>query len=290
MPFEPMEPNPEEQLNNEGIEQEKQAENIENEYDPEKDFENKLGGGFLDNATRIAEENNISEEKVKEMVENHILDNFIKINHKDILYMLDHFNIGEDFLNDERFIELAKDRVVLKLSQGEINNAYEVLEELNVNKEFLESEQAKKAAETGIQSILSLDNIDKAVEVQKTFNIDDAFMSGAVKAEIKMRLVKDLINGATSLQKKFNIPEDFMKEAIKEEVLARLSFGDSLSSIANLISKIEIDASFLNDSKVKEALKNRIDESIENNVQEKIPDVFQKIIIGQKSEPIEENS
>lgn len=290
MLFESMDPNPEEQLNNEGGEQQKGTENLENEYNPEEDFEQKLKGGFLDGATKIAKDNNISEEKVKEMVENHVLNNFTKINHKDILYMLNHFEIGEDFLNDERFVELAKDRVALKLSQGEINNAYEALGDLNINKEFLESEQAKKAAETGIQSILSLDNVDNAIEVQETFNLDDDFMSGAVKAEIKMRFVKDLVNGAISLQKKFNIPEDFMKETVKEEILARLSFGDSLSSIANLIGKLEMDVSFLSDQKVKEALKDRIKDLVNNPNQEKIPAIFQELIIGKEPESIKENS
>lgn len=290
MLFESMSFKPGEQLNNEGTEQKKQAENLENEYGFEEDFEEKLRNGFLDNATKIAEKNNISEDKVREIVESYVLDNFTKINHKDILYMLDHFKIGEDFLNDERFIELAKDRVALKLSQGEIDNAYEALGDLNINKEFLESEQAKKAVEIGIQSILSLDNIDKAIETQKTFNIDDSFMDSAVKAEIKMRFVKDLVNGATSLQKKFNIPDDFMKETVKDEILARLSFGDSLSNIANFISKLEMDVSFLSDQKVKEAFKTRINDLVNNPYQEKIPVELQRFIMGEKTSSTEVNS
>lgn len=261
---------PEEQLNKEGAEQEN--------YDPKEEIITKLDKGFLDSAEDIAEKNNIDKETLKMLVRENILYKFGEINHKDILHILEHFEIGEDFFKNKDFIELGKKRVELKLSQGDIDSTYEVLDDLKIDRNFLESEEAKKAAETGIQSVLSKDNIKKAEEIQKIFNIDDSFMASAVKNEIKIRLKNDLVGGAVSLQEKFNIPQEFIDDTIKEEVLTRLLSGKSLNNVANLVSKLDMNVAFLNDPKIKEAVKTRIDEMMEMEAsgREKIPEIFNK--------------
>jgi hypothetical protein len=206
------------------------------------------------------------------------LDKFGERNHKDTLNILEHFNLKEKFLNNKEFIKLGKERVELKLSQGNIDKANEVLEDLGIDKEFLKSEEAKKAAETGIKNILASDKTDEAIEAQKMFNIDDSFMKSAVKDEIKVRLRDDLVTGAVSLQKKFGITPEFINDTVKEEVLTRLSSGKSLNNIANLVSKLDGDVTFLNDPKIKEAVKARIDEMMEMEAsgREKIPEIFNK--------------
>lgn len=261
---------PEEQFNKNGAEQEN--------YDPKEEIIAKLDKGFLDSAEDIAEKNNIDKGTLEMLVRENILDKFAETNHKDILHTLERFKIGEDFLNNKDFIRLGKERVELKLSQGNIDGANEVLDDLKIDKNFLDSEEAKKAAETGIQSILSMDDIKKAEEVQKMFNIDDSFMNSAVKNEIKIRLKNDLVGGAVSLQEKFSIPQEFINETVKEEVLTRLSSGKSLNNVANLISKLDMDVTFLNDPKIKEAVKTRIDEmmEIESSGRERIPEIFNK--------------
>ncbi|MFZ3057464.1 MAG: hypothetical protein WA092_00195 [Minisyncoccales bacterium] len=262
---------PEEQFNKEGAEQEN--------YDPKEAIKDKLSGGYLESVEKIAEENNINEGVVKELVREGVLDDFGKRHHKDTLDILERFKIGKDFLKNKDFVRLGKERVELKLSQGNIDAANEVLEDLNIDKEFLKGEEAKKAAETGIKNILAGDKTDKAIEVQKMFNIDDSFMNGAVEDEIKVRLKDNLVVGAVSLQKKFNIPQEFINDAVKEEVLARFSAGSSLGSIASFIEKLNMDIAFLGDPKIKEATKIRIKEMTESEIrgQEKIPEIFKEV-------------
>ncbi|MFZ2390477.1 MAG: hypothetical protein WAW15_01495 [Minisyncoccales bacterium] len=247
--------------------------------DPKEVIKAKLSGGYLESVEKIAEENNINEGIVKELVREDILDNFAKRHHKDTLNTLEHFKIGKDFLNNKELVKLGKERVELKLSQGNIEGANEVLEDLNIDKEFLKGEEAKKAAETGIKNILASDKTDKAIEVQKMFNIDDSFMNSAVKDEIKVRLKDNLVVGAVSLQEKFNIPQEFINDAVKEEVLARFSAGSSLGSIASFIEKLNMDIAFLGDPRIKEATKIRIKEMTESEIrgQEKIPEIFKEV-------------
>jgi hypothetical protein len=247
--------------------------------DPKEVIKAKLSGGYLESVEKIAEENNINEGVVKELVREDILDNFAKRHHKDTLNTLEHFKVGADFLNNKEFVELGKERVELKLSQGNIEAANEVLEDLNIDKKFLESEEAKKAAETGIKNILAADKTDKAIEVQKMFNIDDSFMDNAVKDEIKVRLKDNLVVGAISLQDKFNIPPEFINDAVKEEVLSRFAAGSSLGSIASFVEKLSMDVAFLSDPKIKEAVKARVREMAESEIrgQEKIPEIFKEI-------------
>jgi hypothetical protein len=256
---------------------------------PEVAIEEMLKKGFLESASETAKDGGVSEEKMKEIVMKYVLDNFKDKNHKDILHILQYFNVGEDFLNDETFVELAKDRVVMKLAQGDISVAYEVLKDLNIDEEFLGTAEAVKGAENGIQAVLANDEIGKALEIQKTFNIDNDFMEGAAKAEIKMRLIKELVNSAFSLQEKFNIPQSFMEEAVKDEVLSRLSSGNSLTNIANFIDRLKMDVSFLSDKKVKEALKARINLP-ENNGQELVPSTLKDLIVEEESKITEEGA
>jgi hypothetical protein len=261
---------PEEQFNKEGAEQES--------YDPKKEIITKLDKGFLDSAEDVAKEKNIDKGTLELLVKENVLDNFAKRNHKDTLNALEHFNLVKDFLNNKEFVKLGKERVELKLSQGNIEGANEVLDDLHIDKEFLKGEEAKKAAESGIKNILAGDKTDKAIEVQKMFNIDDSVMEGAVKNEIKVRLKDNLVVGAVSLQEKFGIPSEFINDAVKEEVLTRLSSGNSLNSIASLVEKLNMDVTFLNDPKIKEAVKARIDEmmEMESSGREKIPEIFNK--------------
>lgn len=247
--------------------------------DPKEAIKAKLSGGYLESVEKIAEENNIDEETVRQLVEKDVIDNFERRHHMDTLNTLKHFEIGEDFLNNKEFVELGKKRVELKLSQGNIEGADEVLEDLKIDKKFLESEEAKKAAETGIKNILAADKTDKAIEVQKMFNIDDSFMKSAAKDEIKVRLKDNLVTGAVSLQNKFDIPQEFINDAVKEEVLSRFAAGVSLGSIASFIEKLNMDVSFLSDPKIKEATKARIKEMTESEIrgQEKIPEIFKEV-------------
>lgn len=255
---------PEEELNKEETGQEK--------YDPKKEIEDYLQKGFLGMAKGVAEKNNISEESFKELVREDIFANFTERNHKDTLNTMKSFFSDEEikgFLNDEKFINLGKDRVGLKLSRGDIDGANEVLNDLNIDEKFLETEEAKKAAETGIRNILALDEIDKAREVQKMFNIDKSFMDSAVKDEIKIRLKNDLGNGAVSLQKTFDISPEFIKEAVKEEILSRLSTGKSFVNIKKLIDDLNIDiSSLLKDEEVEKLVGSQIDSIVKDKEKE----------------------
>lgn len=285
--------NPNEQLDSkeEPVEREMGSFGIDKEI--EENIIEKMNNGFDERVIAIAKENNVSDETLKEIAKQDILDNFETRNHKDTILKAKYYGIDQDLLKNENFIELGKDRVVLKLSQGDINSAYGVLKDLNIDEKFLDTKEAVRAAEAGIQAVLAVDNIDKAMDIKDTFNIDDAFMEGAVKTEIKIRLLKEkeLTDKAIDLQERFNISQDFMKEAIKEEVLSRLSFGSSLNSIANFVNKLTVDVSFLNDEKIKEAIRARIDGLIEEKGQEKIPDIFKELnITKDESNKIEENS
>jgi len=236
----------------------------------------KMDNGFDERAIATAKENGISEETLKEIAKQDIFNNFEKRNHKDTLFKAKTYQL--DLLNNEQFIELGKERVVLKLSQGDIAGSYEALKDLNIDESFLDTKEAKKGVEDGIQAVLSVDDTDKAIKIQKAFNIDNEFMTDAVKSEIKMRFTDSLVSGAISLQKKFNIPQNFIEETIKEEILSRLSFGNSFVNIASFIEKLEMDISFLNDKKVKDSIKTRINSLGENKGQEVIPDILKKFI------------
>jgi hypothetical protein len=282
MSFETMGYSPEEQVNREGASAEKEIGGFGIDKEVEEEIMKAMEGGYDDSAARIARKNNVSEEVARELAKQDILNNFGKRNHRDALDKISFYKIENDFMNSEAFVELAKERVKLKLSQGDVRSAQNVLSDLNIDGKFLESEGAVKAAESGIQSVLSVDDVNKAIEIQKAFNIDDGFMEAAAKAEIKMRLLKELINGAISLQEKFNISQDFMDEAIKEEIIARLSFGSSLNNIANFVSKAEINVSSLDDERIKKALKARIDSLEEAKSQEPIPTIFKELVIARE--------
>jgi len=262
---------PEEQFNKDGVEQEN--------YDPKKEIITKLDKGFLDSAEDIAKKNNIDRGVLELLVKENVLYGFGARHHNDTLDILKRFGIGEDFLKNKDFVRLGKERVELKLSQGDTDAANKVLEGLNIDKEFLKSEEAKKAAESGIKNILAGDKTDKAIEVQKMFNIDDSFMKNAVKDEIRVRLKDNLVVGAISLQEKFNIPQELINDAVKEEVLSRFAAGSSLGNIASFIEKLNMDVSFLSDPKIKEATKIRIKEMTESEIrgQEKIPEIFKEV-------------
>ena len=283
--------NPEEQLNNNEVPAEKEMGSFGIDKKIEEEIMEAMKGGYDDSAARIAKKNNVSEEVERELAKRDILNNFGKRNHRDALDKINFYKIEKDFVTSEAFIKLAKERVELKLSQGDVRSAHSVLSDLNIDEKFLESKEAINAAESGIQSVLSVDDVNKAIEIQKAFHIDDSFMEAAAKAEIKMRLLKELINGAISLQEKFNISQDFMDEAIKEEVIARLSFGSSLNNIANFVSKAEMNVSSLDDERIKKALKARIDSLEEEKSQEPIPTIFKELVITrEETEKVGENS
>jgi len=239
---------------------------------------NAMAGGYDDMAERIIKENNVSEEVKREIAEKDILSNFGKRNHKDTLRKISFYGINEAILNDNSFVELGKERVNLKLSQGDIRGAYEALSDLKIDEKYLDGEEAIKSVEAGIQNVLSVDDVSKALEIKKAFNISPEVMEGIVKAEIKVRLLNDLVNGAVSLQEKFNISSGAMNEIIKDEILSRLSFGSSLNNIANFVNRLEMDVSFLNDSKIKEALKARIGVLMEEKTREEVPVIFKSFI------------
>ena len=273
MSFEQMGFNPEEQFNDEKA---KEA-NFKIDQNIKEDIENNLNKGFLERAMAVAEKGQINKEVLQEIVKNIVLRDFKDRNHKDMLYVLDYYGIGDNFLKNESFVKLGKDRVNLKLTKGDVIGADEVLKDLNIDKQYLKTEEAKEAAKKGIKSKLSLDHIDEAINIKKTFDIDDAFMKEVAKEEIRMRFKENLIVGATSLQKKFDISDEFIREMTKEEVLSRLSSGNSLNGIAHFINEMKMDASFLADKKIKEAIRDRIRNMMGGHGQEKIPDIFKEI-------------
>jgi hypothetical protein len=281
MSFEQMGFNPEEQLNKEEKEGEKEEKkegaDLEIDEDIKRGIEDNLNKGFLDSANIVAKKGQVNKKAMEKIVEENVLDNFNNRNHKDVLHILKYYNIGDDFLKNKTFIELGKNRVEMKISQGDIDGAYEVLKDLDIDEKFLETEEALEAAKIGIRNILPTDDINKALKVQGFFNIDDAFMREAAEEEIKVRLNDNLAVGAISLQKKFDVSEEFMKEAITEEVLSRLSSGNGLEGIALFISKMEIDKGFLRDEKVKAAIEERTKKMMGGHGQEKIPDIFKGI-------------
>jgi RNA-binding protein YhbY len=243
----------------------------------EKSIIEKMDNGFDERAIAIAKENGVSEEILREIAKQDIFYNFEKRHHKDTIHLIDIYNIDKNLLNNEEFVKLGKERVVLKLSQGDIIAAREVLKDLNIDEKYLETEEAKESAKKGIKNILSLDKIDEVVNIKNIFNIDNAFMDEAIREEIEIRLKDNLIVGADVLQKRFDISKDFMKEAVEKEVLSRLSSGNSLEGIAHFITNMEMDASFLTNEKIKEAIGKRIKSMIGSHGQEKIPDIFKKV-------------
>jgi hypothetical protein len=269
--------NPEEQLNNEEEKKEKEANVFEIDENTRKDIDDNLKKGFLERAKVVAEKGQVEKGTLQEIVKENVLFNFKDTNHKDILHILEYYGIEKDFLKNEKFIRLGKDRVNLKLIQGDVGGVYDVLNDLDIDEKYLETEEAKESAQKGIKNMLSLDKINEAIDIKNIFDINDVFMEKAVKEEIEIRLKDNLSVGAISLQKRFNISKDFMKEAVEKEVLSRLSSGNSLEGIAHFITNMEMDASFLINDKIKEAIGERIKNTVGSHGQENIPDIFKKV-------------
>ena len=140
--------------------------------------------------------------------------------------IIEKFNLPKEVVQ-----QAAKEGLISRLTKGHINSAIEILEKFNLPKEVVQ-----QAAKEGLVKQLTFGYIDSAIKIIEKFNLPKEVISSsevqqATKEGLIGLLTNGYINSAIKIIEKFNLPKEVVQQAAKEGLISRLTKGHINSAI-----------------------------------------------------------
>ena len=136
------------------------------------------------------------------------------------LKIKDKFNLPEEMVQ-----QAAKERLIEHLSWGYIDSALEIKDKFNLPEEIMKSPRVQQAAKERLIKCLSHGDIDSALEIKDKFNLPEEMVQQVAKERLIKCLSHGDIDSALEIKDKFNLPEEMVQQAAKERLIEHLSQG-----------------------------------------------------------------
>jgi hypothetical protein len=186
---------------------------------------NWLKRGYIDDAFKIKEQFNVSEEIAQSAAKEEMI-NWLK---RGCIY--DAFKIKEQFNVSEEIAQTAaKEGMINSLKSGHIDDAFKIKEKFNISGEVIQSSEVQSIAKEEMINWLKSGYIDDAFKIKEKFNISgEVIQSSEVQSIVKEEMINRLkgghIDDAFKIKEQFNVSEEIAQSAAKEEMINWLKRG-----------------------------------------------------------------
>ncbi|HNZ86162.1 MAG TPA: hypothetical protein PKL50_00505 [bacterium] len=213
----------------------------------------------VNDAKKIKEEFYVSEEATQEAVKQRMIDSLDEGDIDTAIKIKQEFNVSKETINLPEVQDAAKQGMMYCLSRGYINEEY-IYNAIRIKQEFNVSEEVtQKAAKQGMIDRLSNRDIDTAIKIKQEFNVSKEIISLPEVQDVAIQEMREClsyknVNDAKKIKEEFYVSEEATQEAVKQRMIDSLDEGD-IDTAIKIKQEFNVSKETINLPEVQDAAK-----------------------------------